>query len=255
MSIIKFILCAPLLLAGPVGWFTPIIDIEPHKVSTSTSQNLTLEEDFGTVQKSETLHAVDGVAILSDMPSDEENDDAGTSGILTRMGWEQHVGNGRGVWVSVLRQRLYIIDNYEILWQGPCATARAGTGSLSGSNQTPLGWHRIAQKIGEDAPWGQVFRGRVPSQEIWAPGDTTTEDLVLTRLLWLDGLEDGLNRGTNAEGTLVDSKKRYIYIHGTNDEQHIGSPSSHGCIRLLNNDVLRVFDLLPELTPLVITAE
>jgi lipoprotein-anchoring transpeptidase ErfK/SrfK len=78
---------------------------------------------------------------------------------------------------------------------------------------------------------------------------------VLTRILWLDGLEPGRNKGRLADGTLVDSKQRYIYIHGTNGEDVIGKPSSHGCIRLLNDDVITAFNLIAVGTPVLITEE
>jgi hypothetical protein len=167
--------------------------------------------------------------------------------------WDEQVGAVAGVWVSVARQRFYIIENGAAIWQGPCATAAAGAGSEKGSQKTPLGWHRVAEKFGEGAPWGQVFRSRAATREIWKPGDDVVEDMVLTRVLWLDGLEEGKNKGTRADGVLVDSKARYIYIHGTNGEAVIGTPSSHGCIRLLNDDVIEVFERLPVDTKVLIT--
>lgn len=172
---------------------------------------------------------------------------------LESHGWSERVGEQTGVWVSVDEQRLRVIENGKIVWDVPCATAAAGTGSESGSLKTPLGWHRIDTKIGEGAPWGQVFRARAPTNEIWKPGQDTQEDLVLTRLLWLEGLEPGKNQGTTDDGILVDSKRRFIYIHGTNGEDQIGTPSSHGCVRLLNDDVIKAFEMLPEDTPVLIT--
>lgn len=172
---------------------------------------------------------------------------------LKSRGWEERVGNGLGVWVDVARQRLHIIENNAVVWEVPCATARAGTGSASGSLQTPLGWHRVDMKLGEGAPWGQVFRSRIPTKEIWKPGDDVKEDLVLTRVLWLDGMEPGKNKGKTEDGVLVDSKERCIYIHGTNGEALIGTPSSHGCIRLFNDDVIKAFEKLPVGTPVLIT--
>lgn len=172
---------------------------------------------------------------------------------LDTFGWEKRVGAGLGVWVSVDEQRLRLIEGGEIVWDVPCATASAGTGSVSGSLQTPLGWHRVDSKFGDGAPWGQVFRSRVATKEIWKPGQDTKEDLVLTRVLWLDGLEPGKNQGKTGDGVLVDSKERCIYIHGTNGEDKIGTPSSHGCIRLLNDDVLLAFERIPLDTPVLIT--
>lgn len=172
---------------------------------------------------------------------------------LDSFGWADKVADGLGVWISVDEQRMRLVQHGAIVWEAPCATASAGTGSEAGSLQTPLGWHRVDTKFGDGAPRGQVFRSRIATKEIWKPGQDTKEDLVLTRVLWLDGLEPGVNKGQTADGILVDSKDRCIYIHGTNGEDQIGTPSSHGCIRLLNDDVLKVFEKLPVDTLVLIT--
>jgi L,D-transpeptidase YbiS len=168
---------------------------------------------------------------------------------LASQGWNHSAGESAlGVWVSVDEQMFRVIRGREIVWEVPCATAANGTGSLSGSYKTPLGWHVVKRKTGANAPWGQVFRGGQPTSEIWKPGQSTKEDLVLTRILFLDGLEPGKNKGGN-----VDSYNRKIYIHGTNDEARIGTPSSHGCVRLRNDDAIAAYDLIPEGTPVLIT--
>lgn len=172
---------------------------------------------------------------------------------LDAANWKGEVGDGRGVWVDADHQMFYIIENGKALWQARCGTATNGIGAAAGSNQTPTGWHKVSEKFGDDEPWGRVFRARQATHEQWKPGDDVEEDLVLTRVLWLDGQEDGVNRGNRADGTLVDSKRRYIYIHGTNGEAVIGTPSSHGCIRLLNDDVIRAYDMIPVGTPVLIT--
>jgi len=164
---------------------------------------------------------------------------------LLEMGWENRVGEELGVWVDVDRQHFYVLRGLDVVWDTVCATATLGTGYVAGSYQTPLGWHVIGQKFGADAPWGQVFRSRAPTSEIWQPGMDTKEDLVLTRILWLEGLEPGVNQGQDSAGRTVDSKQRYIYIHGTNGEVVLGTPSSHGCVRLGNDDVIKAFDMLP----------
>jgi hypothetical protein len=110
----------------------------------------------------------------------------------------------------------------------------------------------VSRKVGADAPWGQVFESLKPTR-VWQPGDETGEDLVLTRVLVLDGTEAGRNNGQTAEGVNVDSRARSIYIHGTNAEERIGTPSSHGCIRLLNDDVIEAFAAIPEGTPVLIS--
>lgn len=112
----------------------------------------------------------------------------------------------------------------------PVSTSGSGLGSEPGSNQTPLGWFRVAQKIGHGAPPRMRFRSR-RREGVW-DGTPLEEDAVLTRILWLDGLESG-----NAN-----TFQRYIYIHGTNQEEKIGHPVSHGCIRMRNLDILPLFD-------------
>lgn len=172
---------------------------------------------------------------------------------LLDAGWAERVGENLGIWVAVERQRFYLIEDLRPVLEIPCATAEAGSGAVADSLQTPLGWHAVAEKFGDDAQWGQVFRSRAMTEEIWQPGTHAGEDLVLTRLLWLTGLEPGKNQGTDAEGRSVDSKARFIYIHGTNEEERLGTPSSHGCIRLSNNDVIEVFDRVPVGTPVFIS--
>lgn len=172
---------------------------------------------------------------------------------LVTLGWVERVGSGLGVWVNVERQELVLIEGGTPIWTVPCATATNGTGSESGSEKTPLGWHTVSEKFGDGAVWGQVFRSRGATNEFWQPGGDVKEDLVLTRILWLDGLEPGKNQGTREDGVMVDSKRRYIYIHGTNGESEIGTPSSHGCVRMLNDDVITLFDRVPVGTPVLIS--
>jgi hypothetical protein len=118
-----------------------------------------------------------------------------------------------------------------------CSTSRFGIGQVEGSNQTPLGLHRIARKIGGGWPSGTVFKSREPVGFTWngRPGASIT-----TRILWLDGLEPGFNRGGN-----VDSYRRYIYIHGTGDEPSLGRPASCGCIHLAARDLVPLFNNVP----------
>jgi hypothetical protein len=172
---------------------------------------------------------------------------------LANAGWADRVGEGRGVWVDASAQRLLIIENGRVCWQAPCSTAEAGIGNVEGSLQTPPGWHRVSGRFGEGQPWGRIFRSRAATGKCWSPGDKTDEDLVLTRVLWLEGLEPGVNLGKNESGQVVDSKQRCIYIHGTNDEDRIGQPASHGCVRLTNDDVLVAFAEIPDGTPVLIT--
>ncbi len=126
------------------------------------------------------------------------------------------------------------------------STAANGLGCEENSFRTPTGWHRIHTRIGEGAEPGTVFRGRVPTGEQWR-GNARDEDLILTRVLTLEGLEAGVNRGPG-----LDSLDRFIYVHGTNQEQSLGQPVSHGCIRLSNRDVVELFDLVQEGAALVV---
>lgn len=172
---------------------------------------------------------------------------------LEKLGWGGRAGASRAVWVSVARQRLYVIENGRAIWTAPCSTAEAGVGSEKDSFKTPVGWHRIAKKVGDGAPWGQQFKSQTPTGLIWRPGMDTKEDMVLTRILVLDGLEPGKNKGKNADGVSVDSLERSIYIHGTNGEDKIGTPASHGCIRLLNDNAITAYEMLPAETLVLIT--
>ena len=118
-----------------------------------------------------------------------------------------------------------------------CSTSRFGISQLEGSNGTPLGLHRIAEKIGGGCPAGTVFKGRRPIGYTW---QGMPDAKITTRILWLEGLERGFNRGGN-----VDSHARYIYIHGTGDQISIGRPASCGCIHLADADLVPLFDRLP----------
>jgi len=148
---------------------------------------------------------------------------------------------GQSIVVDVPNQRLYLFENGSLEADYPVSTAERGTGNREGSMQTPLGLHRIAEKFGEDAPAGMIFRGRRSTGEVadilTGPDERAQRDDVTTRIFWLDGLEPGVNRGGK-----VDSKGRYIYIHGTPEEGRIGRPASHGCVRMTNADVIELFD-------------
>ena len=142
--------------------------------------------------------------------------------------------------ISIRDQMLTVKRGDETLRSYPVSSSRFGLGTEEGSMKTPTGRFRIAAKIGGNAPSGTVFLSRVPLR----PGDPfpPTEDLVMSRILWLDGLEEH-----NAN-----TRERFIYIHGTKHEDKIGSPASHGCIRMRNADVIDLFDLVDEETPVVI---
>ena len=124
------------------------------------------------------------------------------------------------------------------VWPRPCGRSRprsAGIGGAEGSYRTPPGWHRVHRRIGEGAEEGSVFVSREPTGETWR-GEARDDDLILTRILTLDGLEEGVNRGPGQ-----DSLERYIYLHGTNHELLLGRPVSHGCVRLSNAGICGLF--------------
>jgi lipoprotein-anchoring transpeptidase ErfK/SrfK len=142
--------------------------------------------------------------------------------------------------VSIASQRLTLIEHGQIVKTYPVSTAKNGPGERKSSECTPRGWHRVRAKIGSGQPLHSVFKGRRPTGEIYSPelGRLNPErDWILTRILWLGGLEPGFNRYGE-----VDSTWRYIYIHGTPDEGMRSQPESHGCIRMFNADVLELFD-------------
>jgi lipoprotein-anchoring transpeptidase ErfK/SrfK len=142
--------------------------------------------------------------------------------------------------ISIPEQKLTIIDHNEEIRSYRVSTAKNGVGEQRGSECTPRGWHKIRAKIGSGLPINTVFKGRRPTGEIYdkALGNLFPHrDWILTRILWLGGLEPGLNRYGE-----VDTCWRYIYVHGTSDEAMIGAPASHGCIRMNNEDMLDLFN-------------
>ena len=169
---------------------------------------------------------------------------------LSAYDWQSYVGDKTGIWVSVERQELRLIRNYRVLKRYRCSTALAGAGSLQDSGKTPLGWHRVAAKIGDSLAVGAVLKERQWTGQVWQAGQSTDEDLILSRILRLEGLEDGKNRGGS-----VDSWNRYIYIHGTNDVDRLGQPASAGCVRLDPQDVIDLYGRVDEGCCVLVTEE
>lgn len=134
--------------------------------------------------------------------------------------------------VRVASQMVEYVVGENIVWSAPVSTAARGLGEEPGSQCTPRGLHCVAKKIGEGQPEKTIFKSRKPIEKTWN-GEPSEEDLILTRILWLAGKEPH-NQS---------SFERHIYFHGTNVEDKIGQPVSHGCIRLLNSDILTLFDL------------
>jgi lipoprotein-anchoring transpeptidase ErfK/SrfK len=142
--------------------------------------------------------------------------------------------------ISIGDQRLTLTSDGEVLRSYPVSSSRFGIGTEEGSMKTPLGNFRIAEKIGHDAEPGTIFKARVALD----PDDPLpeTEDLITSRILWLDGIDE-----ENAN-----TRERFIYIHGTKHEDKIGLPASHGCIRMRDDDVIELFELVDETTQVVI---
>ncbi len=146
--------------------------------------------------------------------------------------------------VSISEQKLTLFEGDTLIMQYPVSTAGNGPGELINSECTPRGEHLIAEKIGTDCPVNTVFVGRLPTGEIYEPALRELHperDWILTRILWLDGLEQGKNKGGD-----VDTYRRYIYIHGSPDDVDMGCPGSHGCVRMSNEAVIELFDLVNE---------
>ncbi len=144
--------------------------------------------------------------------------------------------------IDIASQQLTVYANGNRVQCYPVSTAKRGPGELMGSECTPRGWHKIRAKIGADQPLQAVFIGRRATGEIYTADlarQYPQRDWILTRILWLGGLEPGKNRYGN-----VDTSWRYIYIHGCPDELITGEPESHGCIRMKNADILDLFDRL-----------
>ena len=145
--------------------------------------------------------------------------------------------------VSLSRQRIRVHEGKKLLAEYAVSTSKKGPGEQMGSERTPRGWHLVRAKIGTDCPVNTVFVGRRPTGELYSTELAAREperDWILTRILWLSGLEQGKNRLGN-----VDSFRRFIYIHGCPDESPMGVPASHGCIRMRNPDVIELFDSIP----------
>ncbi len=141
------------------------------------------------------------------------------------------------IYIELRQQRLDWIDiETENNRSFPVSTAKNGMGNRIESYKTPFGIHRIRQKIGGGEPRGMIFEAREPIGRIARDLDNRGRDEITSRILWLDGLEDGVNRNG-----VHDTYSRYIYIHGTSDEKRIGEPVSAGCIRMRNDDVIELF--------------
>ncbi len=154
--------------------------------------------------------------------------------------------------IDISLQRLYLVDNSTIISSYPISSSKYGEGSKQNSFKTPLGSHMIKEMIGDQVPKNTIFISRINTQreaKIIHDQENSDNDYVTTRIMWLDGLEDGKNKGKG-----VDSYNRYIYIHGTHEEGLIGQKASHGCIRMFNSDVIELFNVVKKGTKVYIRA-
>ncbi|MEC8274055.1 MAG: L,D-transpeptidase [Bacteroidota bacterium] len=143
------------------------------------------------------------------------------------------------LFVNVKEQKIYHIFENTIVKEYLVSTAKKGVGNQKNSNMTPHGLHYIKEKYGGNTPQngrmiGRVFYGQIAT--IYSDTTSSKTDDITSRILWLSGIEKDINKGGN-----VDSYNRYIYIHGTSEEGKIGTPASHGCIRMLNTDVIELY--------------
>jgi lipoprotein-anchoring transpeptidase ErfK/SrfK len=142
--------------------------------------------------------------------------------------------------VDVARQVVSLVRGGSVEREWAVSTSRFGLGTEAGSNRTPTGNFFVSEKIGAGAPEWAEFKSRQPTGLVSGPGGE--EDRILTRILWLGG----------ADPANANTKERYIYFHGTNREDLIGTPASHGCVRMRNADIVELFDLVPESARVVI---
>ncbi len=153
--------------------------------------------------------------------------------------------------IDISQQQLHLLDNDQVIQTYTISTASNGPGELQDSECTPRGNHAIYAKIGAEAPSNAVYVGRVPTGEILTPEleqQHPGRDWILTRILWLEGLEPGKNQGGK-----LDTQARYIYIHGCPDSTKLGIPGSHGCIRMHNPDIIALFGKIDVGTKVSIT--
>jgi len=153
--------------------------------------------------------------------------------------------------IDLNTQILMLKQSGNCVFESRIASARNGVGERSGSERTPRGWHIIRAKIGEGQIENTVFKGRRTTGEVFSEKlrlEFPERDWILTRIMWLSGLEPGFNRLGN-----VDTMRRYIYIHGCPDNDPMGEYSSHGCIKMRNSDVIQLFGLVDVGTKVLIT--
>lgn len=159
--------------------------------------------------------------------------------------------NERWLSISLARQEMQAFVGKTLVATYAVSTAKNGPGEMENSECTPRGWHAVVEKIGEGMPMNTVFRARQAEDALCTEENyqkNPSRDWILTRIIRLDGLESGRNRGGH-----VDSFARYIYIHGSPDRVSFDKPGSRGCIRMRNRDIVQLFDWLPVSARVLIT--
>lgn len=157
----------------------------------------------------------------------------------------------KSIQVSISRQQLSLVEDGQCVQQYWVSTAKKGIGQHEGSEQTPLGQHVVAEKFGGGEPVNSVFVARKATGEIYSPDlsiQYPNRDWILTRILWLRGVEPGFNQGEH-----LDTYRRMIYIHGSPDSRPMGEPHSHGCITLHSGEMLHVYEWAQVNIPVIIS--
>lgn len=147
-----------------------------------------------------------------------------------------------GLHVYISTQEMHLYKENKLLKKFSVSTSQNKPSCIANSFGTPLGRHRISQKIGAGQPFGMVFVGRQPTQTYMQV--PSSKGLISSRILWLEGLQESYNKGETLEGEDCDTFNRYIYIHGTNKEEQIGKPVSQGCINMLNQDIIELYEMV-----------
>ena len=157
-----------------------------------------------------------------------------------------HLHNNWLITINTIQQTLNVYSPQgRLLTSYRISTSKYGLGQNIGSRKTPIGLHQIVEKIGDGVPKYGIFKSRRFTKKIWPTNSKPGKDFIVTRILRLQGLEPGINRGKNHNQQVVDSLSRGIYIHGTTRESAIGTPATIGCVHLDNNNIIELFDLVP----------
>lgn len=147
----------------------------------------------------------------------------------------------RLLWVRLSTQTMQFYQKGELLRAYPVSTSLKPPSNIQDSLGTPRGLHEIAERIGGEQPAGMVFKARQPTGRHFSEHEDNG-NLITSRILWLRGLEPGVNAGVSADGEVVDTYKRYVYIHGTNREDRIGQPQSAGCVLMTNREIVALYE-------------